>query len=238
MFGFLNSRHRVAEWMDAPDANPAELRRSLAFIRRINSLLGYTRSTLAHLKRFSQSWKPGEHLRILDVATGSADIPRAALGWGKDHGFDLEITGIDLHPHTLQIAAENPIGMRFVRADALSLPFADGSFDYAMTAMFLHHLSEEQAVQVLKEMNRVAARGVIISDLLRSRRAYAWITLFTLFSTPMVKHDGRASVAHAFTKREILDLCSAAGLDYVTYHKHFGHRFVIAGERSGSAKSH
>ena len=71
---------------------------------------------------------------------------------------------------------------------------ADGSFDYVMAAMFLHHLSDEEVVQVLREMNRVAARGVIISDLLRNRRAYAWITFFTLFSIPMVKHDGRAKV--------------------------------------------
>jgi ubiquinone/menaquinone biosynthesis C-methylase UbiE len=238
MFGFLKSRRRVAEWMDASDADPVALRRSLAFIRRINSLLGYTRSTLAHLKRFSRHWKSGEHIRILDVATGSADIPRTALEWGNARGLDLKITGIDLHPRTLQIAAENPIGLCFVRADARCLPFADGSFDYAMAAMFLHHLSNEEVVQVLREMNRVAARGVIISDLLRNRRAYAWITLFTLFSIPMVKHDARASVAHAFNKKEILDLCAAAGLDYVAYHKHFGHRFVIAGERSGSAKSH
>ena len=82
---FLSSRRRQPEWMDAPDADPAELRRSLLFIRRVNRLFGYTRSTLGHLKRFSRRWKPGERVRILDVATGSADVPRAILRWADRH---------------------------------------------------------------------------------------------------------------------------------------------------------
>jgi ubiquinone/menaquinone biosynthesis C-methylase UbiE len=238
MPGFLHDRRRVAEWMDAPDADPIELRRSLDFIRRINNALGYTKTSITYLKKFSRTWQPGQHIRILDVATGSADIPRAALTWGKSAGFDLRLTGIDFHPKTIRIAAEETPGMKLVQANALSLPFADASFDYVMTALFLHHLSDEETIAVLKEMNRVAARGVIVCDLLRNRRAYAWISLFTLFSIPMVKHDGRASVAHAFTKNEILKLAAAAGLDYATYHRHFGHRFVIVGERSGLPKSH
>jgi ubiquinone/menaquinone biosynthesis C-methylase UbiE len=232
MFGFLHDRRRVAEWMDAPDADPIELRRSLDFIRRINNALGYTKTSVTYLKQFSRAWQPGQQIRILDVATGSADIPRAALAWGKSAGFDVRITAIDFHAKTIRIAAQEAHGMELVQANALSLPFADAGFDYVMTAMFLHHLSDEQTIAVLKEMNRVAARGVIICDLLRTRRAYAWISLFTLFSIPMVKHDSRASVAHAFTKSEIVKLAAAAGLDYAGYRRHFGHRFVIAGERT------
>ena len=52
--------------MDEPDVDPALLRRSLGFIRRINSLLGYTRATLHHLERFSRGWKPGERIRMID----------------------------------------------------------------------------------------------------------------------------------------------------------------------------
>jgi ubiquinone/menaquinone biosynthesis C-methylase UbiE len=121
--------------------------------------------------------------------------------------------------------------LQFVRADALHLPFADGAFDYATTAMFLHHLDDDAAVAVLREMDRVARRGVIVADLLRNRRAYAWITLFTLLSGPMVRHDARASVAQAFTREEALRLRDRARLHFAEYHRHFGHRWVLAGER-------
>src|SRR4051812_47549226 len=99
---FLSTRRRQPEWMDAPDVDPKELRRSLAFIRRINSLLGYTRTTLGHLDRFSRQWRRGETIRILDVATGSADIQFAIRTWAERRGFDVRIVGVDLHAATAQ----------------------------------------------------------------------------------------------------------------------------------------
>jgi SAM-dependent methyltransferase len=226
------------EWMDRPQADPADLRRSLAFIRRVNTLLGYNRSTLGHLARFSRRWRRDGPVRILDVATGSGDLPRAIARWGGRRGFDVRVVGIDLHETTLrEAAALTPAAefphVRFVRADALRLPFADGSFDYATTGMFLHHLDDAGAAAAVREMGRVASRGIVVSDLLRHRRAYAWVTLFTLLSGPMVRHDARASVAQAFTRAEALRLRDRAGVGFTRYHRHFGHRFALAGERAG-----
>lgn len=237
MTHWLSSRRRQSEWMDDPAADARDLRRSLAYIRRINRLLGYTRSTLSHLGRFSRNWNPGQSVRILDVATGSADLPNAILTWAARRGFDVRVVGIDLQATTLRIAremsADDAAGhrLRFVQADALRLPFEDGAFDYAIASMFLHHLDDGAAAMALREMGRVARRGVIAADCLRNRRAYAWITLFTLISGPMVRHDARASVAQSFTKAEVLRLRDAAGLHFARYHRHFGHRWVLAGER-------
>lgn len=237
LFPSLTTRQRRHELMDAPDADPAGLARSLAFLRRVNRALGYTRATIRHLDRFSRRWRPGETIRILDVATGSADIPRAVLAWATRRGFDVRIVGVDLHAAIARAAAEAAAcadhagRLRVVRADALRLPFADGAFDYALTGLFLHHLGEPDVVRVLREMARVARRGVVAGDLLRHRRAYAWITLMTLFAHPMVRHDGRVSVAQAFTRPEVLRLRDAAGLGFARYYRHFGHRFVLAGEK-------
>ena len=234
-FPSLKTRQPQQEWMDAPDADPRELKRSLAFIRRINRLLGYTKATIFHLNEMSRSWKPGERIEIVDLATGSADIPRAILRWAAARGFDVRVTGVDWHSATIQEAAEQGADgkLKLVRANVLCLPFESNSFDYALTAMFLHHLSEAEVVQALREMNRVARRGVVVADLLRDSRAYGWISVFTTFAGPMVRHDARVSVAQAFTGPEIVSLRDAAGMGYAQYHRHFGHRFVLAGEKSG-----
>ena len=228
------ARRREAEWIDQPQADPHLLRKSLTYIRRINALLGYTRSTLSHLKRFSREWTAGETIRIIDLATGSADIPRAILRWAARRRFDVRVVGVDLHPRTAEVAAHGNADRRLtiVRADVLELPFADDSFDYAITNMFLHHLDEDQVVRVLREMNRVARRGIIAADLVRNRRAYAWIVLFTLWANAMVKHDARASVAQAFNRNEILALRDRAQVKWMDYHRHFGHRFVLAGRKA------
>ena len=230
----LSARRRDEEWMDRSDVDPAELLRSLVYIRRVNTWLRYTRATIGHLARFSRGWMRGEPIHIVDFATGSADVPRATLRWAGRHGHDVRVVGIDLHPLTARAALDGQPReprLSIVRADALRAPFADGSFDYALCSMFLHHLSDDDAVRVLREMDRVARRGIIAADLLRTRRAYAWISLFTLLARPMIKHDARVSVAQAFSAAEVEGIGRAAGVDYARYHAHFAHRFALAGER-------
>ncbi|MDB5319810.1 MAG: Methyltransferase type 11 [Phycisphaerales bacterium] len=233
---FLSHRRRQREWMDEPDADADALRQSLGFIRRINSLLGYTRATLKHLDHFSRSWKQGERINIVDLATGSADIPRAILRWADRKGFDVHIVGVDRHPVTVQAAEAGPADprLRIVQGDVFNLPFPAGSFDYALTAMFLHHLDDAEVVTVLRTMGSLARRGVIIADLLRHYRAYAWVSLFTAFSSPMVRHDAKVSVGQAFSKNEILQISREAGLKSARYYRHFGHRFVLTATMDGT----
>ncbi len=156
----------------------------------------------------------------------------AWAGWRR--GFDVQIVGIDLHAATARTAAtrfRHPNAC-IVQADALDPPFADNSFDYALCSMFLHHLSDEQAVTVLRVMSRLARRGIIAADLLRERHAYNWIYLFTMFSRPMIRHDARVSVMQSFTGDEAQALRDRSGLDYVRYQRHFAHRFTLWGEKS------
>lgn len=221
--------------MDAPNADPAALGKSLRFIRAVNMLLGYSRATICHLDRLTRGISPGTTIRILDVATGSGDIPRAILRWADHRGISVRIIAIDLHAATMETAASSSFDprLKFSRADATRLPFPDGAFDFVITGMFLHHLDESAAVSVLREMDRVASRGLIVADLLRSRRAYFWIVLFTLFANPMVKHDARVSVSGAFSREELLALCGSASLNYLKAFRHFGHRLVLAGLKDG-----
>ena len=231
MLNFLQHRHREDEWMDAPDADPAALGRSLRFIRWVNRLLGYSRATVKHLEKFSRSWNSSQQIKILDVATGSGDIPRSILRWASRKKFNVEIVCIDLHLATVQTATRlnTDPRLKFVRADATQLPFADRAFDYVLTGMFLHHLDEAAVQAVFREMDRVAKQGVIAADLLRSRRAYFWIVLLTLLANPMVRHDARVSVAGAFNEAELLRLRDSSGLTYLKPKRHFGHRLVLAG---------
>lgn len=233
LFVSLRSRLRQTELMDAPELSAENLSKALRFLQRINRLFGYSRSSVRYLVDFSQNWRLDRPIQILDIATGAADIPLDILNWSKGRNFNIHITAIDLHPHTAQFAKSQLAGHQanVLRADALDLPFADQSFDYSMTSLFLHHLDDNQVVRALSEMNRVARRGIIIGDLIRNRRALFWIKLFTIFANPIVKHDGAVSVAQAFTRTEILWLFERAGIDYARYYRHFGHRFAIVGHK-------
>jgi SAM-dependent methyltransferase len=229
----LTHRRRKEEQMDAPDADPVLVQKSLRFIRRVNVLFGYTRATISHLERFSRNWKRGQTIRLLDVATGSADIPQAILRWADRRGWSMQVVGLDRHPLISAQAGSVNLDerLRIVRGDALNLPFADNTFDYALTNMFLHHLDDDHVVRVLQEMSRVSRRGLIAADLIRDRTSYRWIDLFTLLSNSMVRHDAKVSVGQAFTRDEMLALRDRADLGFMSYHRHLAYRFVLAGER-------
>src|SRR5881394_2812526 len=172
MFDWIHNRRiRGHEFMDEDAVDPRELERALRFIRLVNRLFGYTRSIIKHLEKFSRGWQKGQRIHIIDMATGSADIPRAILKWASKRGFDVHIVAVDRHAVTARTAAAagSDPRLKIVQADVFALPFAEKSFDYALTALFLHHLDEGQIVDLLKSMDRLARRGIIAADLLRRR---------------------------------------------------------------------
>jgi len=221
------------EQMDAAGVPRDRLAEALRFIRRVNWLFGYTRATIGHLDRLTRDWPYERPLHVLDVATGSADVPDAVAKWAKRRRIEVRCVGLDLHQVTLDYARQATDGhVPLVRGDALRLPFDDGAFDIVMTSMFTHHLPDALIIEVLREMDRVASRGIIVADLARGRRAYGWITLFTLLADPMVSHDARLSVRQALTSLDMESFARQAGITYAAARDHFGHRFVLSGRKT------
>ena len=64
---------------------------------------------------------------LLDLGTGSADLPFRLAGWAKRRGVDLHAWGLDRAARHLSIAASRGIDGRpevgLLRADAGRLPF-------------------------------------------------------------------------------------------------------------------
>jgi len=229
----------IPELMDRPAADRDELAASLAFIRMVNCRLGGTAALLDYLKMNAATWPRDRQrpVRLLDVGTGSADIPLAVARWAGDAGHDVRITAIDLHPTTLDLAREH-IGDRadieLVQLDALKLTerFQPGQFDYAHAGMFLHHLTDIEVMTVLRMMQRLATRAVIWNDLLRNIVGRIGVRLLMMRrGTPaMARHDGIVSVAKGFTRSEARALAQRAGLPNVRLRTHLRHRFTLISE--------
>lgn len=226
-------RRLTPEIMDDPGVDQAQLAHSLAYIRGVNRWLGGRSALLTHLRRWSRDWPRDRPVTLLDVATGSADLPLAARAWAAGAGFDLRITAIDAHPKTVALArahvAHEP-AITIIQADALELDqrFAEHEFDYAHTGLFLHHLPDEHIIRVLRSMRRAARRAIIWNDLVRSRLGLAVIHAMTVGQPLIIRHDARVSVRAGFTRREALDLAQQAGLDSPRYRWNlFTHRFTL-----------
>lgn len=89
----------------------------------------------------------GDARRILNIGAGTGSYEPA----------DRQVIAID--PSTTMLAQRAPGAAPAVRAVAEALPFADRTFDAAMTTLTVHHWNDLE--RGLHEMRRVAARQVI-----------------------------------------------------------------------------
>ena len=116
------------ELMDLPDADPGELAHTLNDLAWINRWLGGMRLIRAHLPSLLDG--TAAPIRILDVGTGYADLPRAIARWGRRWGLPVEIEGIDHHEQIVRLARQASAAcpeIRIRRAEALSLPYPEGA---------------------------------------------------------------------------------------------------------------
>jgi demethylmenaquinone methyltransferase / 2-methoxy-6-polyprenyl-1,4-benzoquinol methylase len=94
------------------------------------------------------SWRPG---KIVDLAAGTGDL---ALALQKKLP-DAEVTGVDFVPEMLELAQRKGV-RQTILADAMQLPFSDGSFDCVTIAFGLRNM--ENCGGALAEMSRVLGR--------------------------------------------------------------------------------
>jgi 2-polyprenyl-3-methyl-5-hydroxy-6-metoxy-1,4-benzoquinol methylase len=222
--------------MDDPGLGAAEHARALVALRRINTLsnsAGILWPAVAALARRT----PGRLLRLLDVATGGGDVPVSLLRRAARAGLRLEATGIDVSPTALDAARrradEAGVPLALTRHDALAneLP---GGFDVVTSSLFLHHLTDDDAVSLLRRM-AAAGGAVLVNDLHRCRagHALAWAVSRLLTRSKVVHYDAPQSVAAAFTAAEALELAGRAGLAGAAVRRRWPYRWLLEWHRSG-----
>jgi demethylmenaquinone methyltransferase/2-methoxy-6-polyprenyl-1,4-benzoquinol methylase len=104
--------------------------------------------------------------RILDLATGTGDL---AFEFDRYLGGKGDVTGADFCPEMLDVAKKKLAdrasqgSLRFEIADAMSLPFADNSFDFASISFGIRNTRDPK--KALSEMARVVKPGGTIAVL-------------------------------------------------------------------------
>jgi 2-polyprenyl-3-methyl-5-hydroxy-6-metoxy-1,4-benzoquinol methylase len=204
----------VTERMEQLGLETSELRLALETLARVNRRFGATRLVLRHLAALCDG--SPTPVKILDVGTGYADIPRAVARWARRRGRPVRITAMDRHAGTLALAgpacADYP-EIRLQTGDALALPFPPQSFDVVLASQILHHMEDEEPVQLLRELARVARRAILVHDLRRGTwpQFVTWAALGLVSRSAVIRHDGPMSVRRGYLPAELLDLAREAG---------------------------
>ena len=199
------------ELMDRPQPVSSELERDLHNLRQLNRLFG----SYGLVSRFLRRWiKPGGRVRIVDLATGSGDIPRLVVDYTRRAKAEVRVDAIDRQSATLEIAKSLSVDYpEILFCEGNILEWQAESYDIVLCSLALHHFSEDDAVRLLKRCRELSGGFVLVSDLRRGLLASIGVYLLTalIFREAMTRNDARVSAARAFSFRELRELAQRAG---------------------------
>lgn len=209
----------VLEIMDRTQPVSPELERDLERLRQLNRWFGSYRLVLDFMRRWIM---PDTRMRIVDLATGSGDIPRLIADYARKIGAQIGIDAIDQQAATLEIARSLSAGypeISYREANILEWDWAE-AYDIVLCSLTLHHFSNEDAVKILHRCRESSDKFVLVSDLRRGLLARIGVHFLTalIFREPMTRFDARLSAERAFSFSEMHDLAVRAGWN------NFGHK--------------
>lgn len=207
MFRFRSDKKELldAETIPAPD-----LFRNLQELETINQLLGGHAVTLFALEQLQL--KKDKVYTLLDIGCGGGDTLRAISRWANAKGLTIQLTGVDLKADCISYAIKKNQGysIQLIQNDYRTLASTHERYDIIVNALFCHHLSEDELVNLFTWCSQHASLAFITNDLHRHPFAYysiKWLT--ALFSKSyLVKHDAPLSVLRGFRKAEWQQLLS------------------------------
>jgi SAM-dependent methyltransferase len=209
----------VTEIMDRPQPISDDLRLDLDNIEKLNRRFG----SYELIRYFLNRWiARDDSVSLVDLCTGSGDIPRWVVDWTRAQNAVVRVHAIDFQPSTLSIAqAKSTLypEITYEAADVLRFTPAQ-PFDIVICSLALHHFAFSDAVTLLQRIRSFARRGVVVADLERTDFGIVGVYLLTslLIRHPMNKFDARLSMHRAFSFRELAAAAVAAGWS------RFGHR--------------
>jgi 2-polyprenyl-3-methyl-5-hydroxy-6-metoxy-1,4-benzoquinol methylase len=223
-------RRMVPEIMDQPDLAPERHHHALGGLARVNAVSRADRTLPRALAKFQDETK-SPSLRILDVATGAGDVPVKLAKAGESRRWSL--SGCDISPvaieHAERRAKAAGASVDFFPHNVLTTPLPTG-YDVILASLFLHHLTEDEAVALFCSVKGASPRLLLVHDLDRSVLGLLAAGVVTrLLTTSSVVHiDGPRSVRAAYTPGEAVALAARGGLPGATVRRTWPFRWLLA----------
>jgi len=225
----LAVRDRRPELMDDVGLEADRHVRALHALRRVNRISFAAARVWREVRRVQAAL--GRPVRVLDIACGGGDVLADVARRARRAGVAVELHGCDMS--AVAIAEARRLGavedaLDYFELDVMCDELPQG-YDLLTTSLFLHHLTRDGAVDLLRRMGAATGSALLVQDLRRTRLGFvlAWIGLHTLTRSDVARSDGLVSVRGAFTLPEVAALCHDAGLSDAEIGTGWPQRFTV-----------
>lgn len=224
----LAERRITEELMDDPALPEATYHAVLADLAQVNTVTMAARPTRAFLARATLGQSG---FSLLDVGFGHGDMLRRVARWAQERGLAARLVGVDLNPRSeaaARAATDPALPITYLTGDYAAL--AGEGFDFVISSLVAHHMSDEELATFLSFMETSARRGWLVNELHRHGFAYAGYPLLArlLGWHPIVRADGRTSIARAFRPAEWHARLAAAGITRARVERWFPFRLCVS----------
>jgi ubiquinone/menaquinone biosynthesis C-methylase UbiE len=224
----FSQRSTQEEIMDDLNTPEKELRINLHELEVVNEYLGGYSVVLSALDKMQLP----DNISIMDIGSGGGDTLRAIAKWFRKKNKQASLIGIDWNDVMTKYAQEHSKAyseISFRTIDIFSRQLDSEKADIVTCSLFCHHFEHNNLVELIKRMNELANKSVIINDLHRHWLAYYSIKILTsVFSkTYVVKNDAPLSVARALTRKEWIQVMQDAGISNYSIKWKWAFRWLI-----------
>lgn len=224
----LEKRLETEELMDDPDLPEETYHAVLADLAKVNRITMAYRPTLQFLDRAVGDRK---RFKLLDVGYGQGDMLREIAKWAKARGIEADLVGVDLNPCSEAAAkAATPRDLPITYRTGDYADLIDNRWDVVISSLVAHHMSHDELVLFLRFMEAEARAGWFINDLHRHALSHAGYPVLATLARwhPIVRADGRTSIARSYRPDEWQSLLSEAGVTGAEVQRVFPFRLCVS----------
>lgn len=204
---FLKHREKDAkERMDDPNCDKQELFNTYEQFSVINALISRWRSIYIEEIRAACGERDNNYT-LLDIGFGGGDLPIKLSGWAKNDGISLDITAIETDERACEYVSkiDTPAEITFRQVSSTDLMEEGRSFDFVISNHLLHHLGDNELLQLLDESKALSRKKVLFNDIERSDTGYLLFNLLSrpVFRSSFITDDGLTSIRRSYTAEEL-----------------------------------
>ena len=213
----FDSRATTTEFLDQPDCGPALAAASCRLMETVNRHFGGIRVVRRFLAAETAGRPAGARLRILDIGSGSCDIPLAVSRWARARDMRLHFTCLEKAGDMAdmargRLARAGDRAVQLIQEDVFTHQPVE-PYDFAVASMCFHHFDDAGILALLQRLRGFVRDSVLINDLRRSRLASLAVRLLMAGAgTPAgVRHDALLSIRRGFKITELNALLRQLG---------------------------